>query len=307
MFWQKKTKDTKAVTVEQPYRDDKNPFSSAVENEFAPERPIEDRARQELFRTRPKFDQQGQEDAYASSRFAKSEEEQEVDRLKEQIHNVRMDTLESTRNTLQRLREAEGAAEKTLCMLGEQAEQVAHVHRQMHLAKEQSDRAAVQANELKQLNRSIFIPKNPFRSKKKKSEKELEMLRQELADQTAERDKIRQFEYQSRTRLEVAQRHAENASVQAKYGDPSRTAAAAKEEEKHRYQFEPTIDDEAAEDEIAQNVDAFSDILSNLHHHAKVMGTEIESQTNQLTKLTKKVNPITEKLTTTTHTLDNTR
>ncbi|KAG0162890.1 Protein transport protein S9 plasma membrane t-SNARE [Apophysomyces sp. BC1034] len=303
MFWKKKGKNTAPPDSEQQREENAssvNPFSAEADSYVVPERPAQDRARQELFRGNTKYDVQGQEDVYATSRFAANEEDQEMARLKQQIRNVKQDTLESTRNTLQRLHEAEGAAGNTLSMLGEQSDQIANVHRHVNLSKVESDKAAVQAEELKQLNRSIFIPKNPFR--KKKPTEELEALKQDLAEKTAERDKIRQFEYESHVRLDKAQRHAEHAATNAAHHDYERSEA-----DKKRYQFEADAEDDTVEDEISQNVGLMGNMLSNLQNKARVMGEEIDSQTKHLTRVTKKVDPISEKLMATTHKLDKTR
>jgi hypothetical protein len=67
------------------------------------------------------YDEQGQQDAYGSSRWGEDEADQEVSGLKQQIRNVKQDTLASSRNAVQKIREAEESAGNTMNMLGEQS------------------------------------------------------------------------------------------------------------------------------------------------------------------------------------------
>lgn len=67
------------------------------------------------------YDEQGQQDAYGSSKYGEDEADQEVSGLKQQIRNVKQDTLASSRNAVQKIREAEEAAGNTMNMLGEQS------------------------------------------------------------------------------------------------------------------------------------------------------------------------------------------
>jgi hypothetical protein len=67
------------------------------------------------------YDEQGQQDAYSSSKWGEDEADQEITGLKQQIRNVKQDTLASSRNAVQKIREAEEASGNTMNMLGEQS------------------------------------------------------------------------------------------------------------------------------------------------------------------------------------------
>lgn len=67
------------------------------------------------------YDSSGQEDAYRTSKFNEKEEDQEISQIQRQIHNVKQDSLASTRNALQKIGEAESAAANTMNMLGTQS------------------------------------------------------------------------------------------------------------------------------------------------------------------------------------------
>lgn len=67
------------------------------------------------------------DDAYATSRFAPSQQEQEdeeIGNIKQQIRNVKQDSLASTRNALQKLHETEATAANTMNMLGQQSSEL---------------------------------------------------------------------------------------------------------------------------------------------------------------------------------------
>ncbi|KAI8339200.1 hypothetical protein BC941DRAFT_373527 [Chlamydoabsidia padenii] len=251
------------------------------------------------------YDSQGQEDAYgrsARSRYGEDEEDQEVGGLKKQIRDVKQDTLQSTRNALQKIHEAEQSASQSMNQLGAQSTQIANVNRNIDLAKAHSDRAASQADELKQLNRSIFIPvvKNPF-NKSARQRRDIERLQADQAEHMEERDNIRQFEHESNARIDQANRQNDRVSSNAGY------RRGRSEADRRRYQFEADEEDDAVEDEIDSNLDLLGGATARLKNMAMTMNDELDSQNKHLGKLNKKVDPISQKLVATTHTLNNTR
>jgi protein transport protein SEC9 len=73
------------------------------------------------------YDEQGQQDAFGSSKWGEDEADQEVSGLKQQIRNVKQDTLASSRNAVQKIREAEEASGNTMNMLGEQSSKLPYL------------------------------------------------------------------------------------------------------------------------------------------------------------------------------------
>lgn len=67
------------------------------------------------------YDEDEDGEPYASSRFAQQQEEEEVQGIKQQIGFVKQESLQSTRNAVAKIREAEDAAGNTLNMLGTQS------------------------------------------------------------------------------------------------------------------------------------------------------------------------------------------
>ncbi|KAI8092712.1 uncharacterized protein BX664DRAFT_357228 [Halteromyces radiatus] len=250
------------------------------------------------------YDSQGQEDAYgrSKSRYGEQDEDEEVGGIKKQIRDIKQESLQSTRNALQKIGEAEQSAAQSMNQLGTQSTQIANVSRNLDLAKAHSDRASSQADELKQLNRSIFIPvvKNPF-NKGARQRREIEKLQNDHAEHMNEREDIRQFEYESSARIDQANRRNERGSSNGGY------RRGRSEADRRRYQFEQDEEDDAVEDEIDQNLDLLGDATARLKNMAVTMNDELSSQNAKLGKLNTKVDPISQKLVATTHTLNKTR
>ena len=177
--------------------------------------------------------------------------------------------------------------------------QIANVNRHLDMSKAYSDKAANSADELKQLNRSIFIPvvSNPFR-RKERERKELERLQSDHAEHMAERDNIRQFEYESNARIQETAR--------ANSGGRSERRGRS-EADRRRYQFEEDSEDDRVEDELDDNLDLLGDAVGRLKNMAVTMNTELDSQNRALNKTIDKVDPLSRKLISTTDKLNRTK
>ncbi|KAI7875083.1 uncharacterized protein EV154DRAFT_472872 [Mucor mucedo] len=315
-FWKKKDKskstnpfdDEDSTSFSTEYSQTPTAVSEPVKERYqAPPKPSTDnsRDRQYLFAGHQdptnRFDSNGQEDAYRTSRLNEGEEDQEIQQIQRQIRNVKQDSLASTRNALQKIGEAEAAAANTMNMLGTQSSQIANVDRSLDLSKAYGDKASSQASELKQLNRSIFIPviKNPF-NKGSRERREMEKVQRNHQEHMEERDNIRSFEYKSSARIAEAHRKTNTEEKESFHRGRSQA-------DRNRYQFEPDEEDDAVEDELDTNLDLLGDATSRLRTMATSMNEELTSQNQQLDKVTKKVDPISAKLVSVTHTLDSTR
>ncbi|KAI9483181.1 MAG: hypothetical protein EXX96DRAFT_594063 [Benjaminiella poitrasii] len=321
-FWKKKDKSKPATN---PFEQDDSSSnhstnysqtSTAIEssgyggrygNTTNPTKPRDtNQDRQNLFagysESKIQYNSSGQADSYQTNRFAEGDEDEEVVQVKQQIRNVKQDTLASTRNALQKIGETESTAANTLNMLGTQSTQIANIDRHLDLSKAYSDRASAQAGELKQLNRSIFIPvvKNPF-NKGSRNRRAMDKINSDHMEHMAERDDIRQFEYDSSIRIEDAQRKASRERAREGYHQ------GRSQSDRNRYQFEADEEDDAIEDEIDQNLDLLGDATARLKAMAVTMNDELTSQNKQLNKINKKVDPINTKLMSTTYTLNSTR
>jgi hypothetical protein len=171
------------------------------------------------------------------------------------------------------------------------------------MSKAYSDKAANSADELKQLNRSIFIPvvSNPFR-RKERERKELERMQSDHAEHMAERDNIRQFEYESNARIQETARANNNINSGGRSERRGRSEA-----DRRRYQFEEDDEDDALEDELDENLDLLGGAVGRLKNMAITMNTELDSQNRALDKTMDKVDPLSRKLIATTDKLNRTR
>ncbi|KAI7856225.1 hypothetical protein BDC45DRAFT_424291, partial [Circinella umbellata] len=225
--------------------------------------------------------------------------ERQVDDLKQNIRNIKQDTLDSTRNALQTIYATQETGGQTLATLNEQAGQIANVDRDLGTVKEEAIDAAQKTKYLKRLNRSIFIPawKNPF-NKKARERQKMELEQQTHLEALNDRDDARQFEYQSQARMTRAQQCMNNNNAS------SSTANTRSQSDRNRYQFEADAEDNAMEDEIDSNLGLLSTATTNLKQMANTMGEEIDSQNKHLEKVVDKVNPVNQRIFSTTQQLN---
>ncbi|GAA5801293.1 hypothetical protein HPULCUR_006739 [Helicostylum pulchrum] len=234
--------------------------------------------------------------------YDEQDEEAHVSGMKQQIKNVKQDSLASTRLALQKIHETETTAANTMNMLGQQSSQLANVNRHLDMSKAYANKAESSADELKQLNKSIFIPvvSNPFR-RKEKERRELENMQKDHAEHMAERDNIRQFEYESSARI------LETNRLNSAPGTATGGRRGRSEADRRRYQFEEDSDDDKVEDEIDENLDLLGGAVGRLKNMALTMNTELDSQNDQINKAMYKVDPMTNKLVRITDTLNKTK
>lgn len=168
----------------------------------------------------------------------------------------------------------------------------------LDMAKAHHDRAEDEARELKKLNRSIFRPSFTFNTAAKRDREEQRLLGRHQEEQR-EREYLRQQQYQSRNRIDNAYRDMDKmaeANAQAHQRAKERSRAS----ERSRYQFEATASDDEVEDEIDENLNDISDVVSRLKGLATAQGQEVGAQNKQLDKMAPKVDTIDTKLVSTT-------
>jgi hypothetical protein len=137
-FWKKKDK---SKTSTNPFEEQSDSSSFSTEysqtstantdsyggryRTAAPPNIDESQDRRNLFdgyqRQKSRYDTSGQEDSYGTSKFSEGDEDQEVVQIQNKIRSVKQDTLESTRNALQKISETESTAANTMNMLGTQS------------------------------------------------------------------------------------------------------------------------------------------------------------------------------------------
>ncbi|KAG0199008.1 Protein transport protein S9 plasma membrane t-SNARE [Mortierella sp. GBA30] len=215
------------------------------------------------------------------------ETEEDVTRVSQQIRDVRQESVQSTRNALRALQEADESAGRTMQQLGEQSEQLGRVERSLDSAQIHADNAQEKAGELKTVNRSMFAihVKNPFTSTKKK-ERALEEAKLKAAEELAQRERIRKEEYDSKQRVNAAM--GQGPYGRAPGGNNYSNNGQGGPGERSAYAFENTAEDDALEEEIDHNMDMMGGILGNLKNSAMAMNTEVNRQNERMAGITSK-------------------
>ncbi|KAF9105891.1 Protein transport protein S9 plasma membrane t-SNARE [Mortierella sp. GBA35] len=216
------------------------------------------------------------------------ETEEDVNRVAQQIRDTRQESVNSTRNALRALQEAEESSGRTMTQLGEQSEQLGRIERSLDSAQIHADNAQEKASELKTVNRSMFAIhiKNPFNSTKKK-ERELEEAKRKAAEELAQREAIRHEEYQSKQRIDAAMGNGAYGRAQGQTNNYSNNGRGGTGE-RSAYAFENTAEDDAHENEIDANLDAMGGYLARLKTNAMTMNQEVNRQNERMTGLTTK-------------------
>lgn len=204
-------------------------------------------------------------------------EDEEVDRIKQDIRFVKQESLQLTYNTLRMAQEADAGATNTLGMLGSQSERLYNVEQNLLLADTQTKLADTKVDELRRLNRSIFVPTyTPF-TKKKRYEAAEQKLKAQLANEKYTRDKNRSGMYESELRVKQGLTSSSTSSDTYKsYRDQQHLDAAK------RYKFDSDSEDDEMEKQIGNNLDQIGNYAKKLNSTAKLIGLELNSQNERL-------------------------
>ncbi|KAG7191711.1 Protein transport protein S9 plasma membrane t-SNARE [Scheffersomyces spartinae] len=207
-------------------------------------------------------------------------EDEEVDRIKQDIRFVKQESLQLTVNTLRMAQEADAGATNTLGMLGSQSERLYNVEQNLLLSNTQTKLADSKVDELRRLNRSIFVPTyTPF-TKKKRYEAAEQKLKAQLATEKYTRDRNRSGMYESEQRVKQGlSSNSTSSETYRSYRDQQHLEAA------QRYQIEPDSEDDEMEKQIGNNLDQIGNYAKKLNSTAKLIGLELDSQSERLKKI----------------------
>jgi len=189
---------------------------------------------------------------------------------------TKQETVGSSRNALRLAREAAEVGTATLLKLGDQSEKLADTQRHLDMAKAHTDRAEDATSELKQLNRSIFVPVITWNKQAKRRAQE-QRIEARHAEERDERETAMADVRESQNRIGKAMTYGESTEEQV-----ARKANRVRDEGRKRYQFEATESDEELEDELDDNLGEISDINKRLKSLALTMGQEIDGQNERI-------------------------
>jgi len=176
---------------------------------------------------------------------AEEQEEQEVSSTKQQIRETKQDTLSALDRSNAIVARMLETGSSTMNTLGRQSDMIHNTEKHLDEAREHALRADGKTDELRRLNRSMFIPAygNPFtRSKRELAEIEKEQLRR--LDQRQLEEKSRKAAYESVARRQEHERDV-NGNLVRQSGQTQKSLA-----ERAKYQFEADSEDDEMENRI---------------------------------------------------------
>lgn len=215
------------------------------------------------------------------------EEEDEYERVIEQIEDVKSQSVDSSRNALRLLRESEAVAGETMSTLADQRDKLSRVEQRAVVAEYEATRASNRTKDLEKLNRNFLIAKlripNPFSSRDRKEKK---LMAKALA---AEEMRHEQHEIGQDAKRDVHNSQEKFNKIQ-RSGEPGAYAGLTRAN-----RLEHEIDCEK-EDEIDNNLDEISQSLSRLKMMGLAMGEEIQESSAQIKRLDEKSSKIQDKV-----------
>ncbi|KNG44589.1 protein transport protein sec9 [Stemphylium lycopersici] len=220
---------------------------------------------------------------------AEEQEEEDINATKQEIKFIKQQDVSSTRNALRLAEQAMETGRGTLSTMAAQGERIHNTERNLDLAAIQSDRANGQTKELARINASMFsIVPNPFTGNSKR-EKEMQRAMDQHARDRDTREQTNRAAWESRARADQAQRGLKTAGA----GIGGNKASLA---QRSKYQMEPDSDDDAAEDEIENNLDQLHIAAKSLNHLGRAMGEEADKQNQHIATITGKTDSVDDKI-----------
>ncbi|KAI3648286.1 hypothetical protein MP228_006140 [Amoeboaphelidium protococcarum] len=219
---------------------------------------------------------------YDSSRgrmqFDDDEEEYATRQILDEGKSIRQESVQTTRDALNRLYETQDVASNTMQTLNTQSQLLHKSKRDLDLAKINQDVAEEQVSELKRLNRFFPSLKNPFASKSKQKKVREDKVKREYQAKVGDEIETRKMERATEMRLHKGLKQQQQQQSQSS-GSPQKVSDKYKSQRDAK-QYSALLDDEdvAQEKEIEENVDKMMDVLGRLKGMGMAMGQETVSQ-----------------------------
>ncbi|KAK6354568.1 Protein transport protein S9 plasma membrane t-SNARE [Orbilia brochopaga] len=233
------------------------------------------------------FSQQQEEQHPRSHLYSyEADEEEDIDVLKQQIHEIKKRTLESTENSLSAARQAENSGSSALNRLGEQGEKLHQTRLNMQRAVSRGVEAEHRLKELKIAKRSLFMPhfeiNNPFTQSRAEREEQAAVERYRLERE----ERVRVYLDQRRNQQTV------QAGLQA-YRDNTwdmRVHVPQRENDWSRgmYSFEADEEDDKIERDISNNLQQLAVASGSLKRLADTIQRVVDSQSDTITAINDK-------------------
>jgi protein transport protein SEC9 len=256
-------------------------------------------------------------------------DDEDLEVIQKKTKDLKQQSVQSVREGLRMMREAEETGKNTLLKLGTQSGTIPFIHTKLmanincieqlgmterHLQNSKGfvRRADDNTNDIKTLNRSIFIPAITFDKSKKRAEQDAKMNRR-YEEEQAERDATQNNVRETHERIANVTRGFsgrrdgppgdEDEEEALSGGGRFRTTQqmAARKAQWAKYQSkDDDEEDDAAEDEIADGLDEMSLGIARIKALALAQGNEVKKQNEQLSRLHRNVEDVDQRLSSTT-------
>ncbi|GJC80048.1 protein transport protein sec9 [Colletotrichum liriopes] len=219
---------------------------------------------------------------------AEEQEAEEYRATKQQINEVRGESVQTVNRALQAAMQAEETGRATLARLGAQGERLHNTEKNLDMATNHNKVAEDRAKELKTLNRSMFAVhvSNPFTSKSRAAERDAAVLERHRAERET-REATRHDAFKTNQRMEETFKELTlSGRPQAK----TKSSVA----ERSKYTLEDDSDEEGnaiaqrQEDQIDDGLDQLSGAVGRLNGLARAQMREVDQQNVLINKIGEK-------------------
>jgi len=227
------------------------------------------------------FDSTEMPGGYGPAMSAQDEEDQDVQATKQQIKQFNNESRDATRRMMAMAASMDETQANTLQTLGQQGERLYNAERHIDESTTNAETAQKNFKSLKHAQRGMFNPGfnvsgNPF-TKSKNEQAHIEREVAHLSRQREIREHTNHASYTDNQRRERDQK--ELARLGGPTGMPSSKPSLA---DRAKYEFEPDDEDDAANNEIDDNLDALLRHTKGWNQRAQVMSRELDSQNEQI-------------------------
>ncbi|KAK1600473.1 uncharacterized protein LY79DRAFT_664755 [Colletotrichum navitas] len=218
---------------------------------------------------------------------AEEQEAEEYRATKQQINEVRQESVQTVNRALQAAMQAEETGRATLARLGAQGERLHNTEKNLDMATNHNKVAEDRAKELKTLNRSMFAVhvSNPFTSKSRAADRDAAVLERHRAERET-REATRNEAFKSNQRLEES---FKDLTLSGR-PQPKAKASAA---ERSKYILDDSDDEgnelaQRQEDQIEDGLDQLSGAVGRLNGLARAQMREVDQQNILINKIGEK-------------------
>ncbi|KAJ7229074.1 hypothetical protein GGX14DRAFT_616647 [Mycena pura] len=206
-------------------------------------------------------------------------EEGDVEAIKQKTRFVKQSSVNSTQNSLRFAREAVETGSNTLKRLGEQSEKLANTEHYLNVTKSHALQADDKTEELRKLNRSIFIPAVTINNDAKHAARETKIQRR-YEERRADREQ---------TRMDIRGRLSKEDGFSA-------SSRANRTAERSQFQFEANGSDDEMEDQLEGNLGEIDRLARTMKALGTAMGEELDRQNGVISVIDNNAVKLDEKL-----------